>query len=167
MKKLIKLFIPVIALFLVVLAPSIKTYAGNISTLNAIGVDGGVLIDGTADAGVLAVSICIYESDGSTLINLYTTAVDSSRYYAYGYSLPAGDYVVKVADYDGGPFLTQNVTVPSSSTPDPDGGNPDGGAGRKSPKTGIAFDYSVVPFVLVAFAGCALIGASTIKKKRR
>lgn len=189
MKKLIKIFIPVLTLLLVISAPVMRVYAGEITTLNAVsfddGTNTGVLIDGTAGAGVLAVSICIYESDGSTLINLYTTAVDASSKFSYAYALAPGDYVVKVADYDGGTFATKNVTVvdesapidpptppapeptpepeePANATPAPVAEEP-----RKSPKTGAYDEYGVMTLAVMAVLGVSFVSGCLLVRKHK
>lgn len=74
-----------------------------------------LLVNGEAEEGMLAVAIAVYDKSGKSLVTMQTAAVDDDNYYEGSIELEDGQYLVKVADYQGGNYLTKLITI----------GNPD------------------------------------------
>lgn len=77
-----------------------------ITSLTATQKDGIVSVSGTAEDGALAVAISIYDSTSENLISLETTSVSDGHTFSRDIELPNDNYVVKVADYEGGEYKT-------------------------------------------------------------
>lgn len=110
MKKL-NTFLFTIALFVFVF-PFISVQAAslNVKTIQASITDNKISVSGTVDNGVLAVAILVYEEDGTTLVTMKTTSVDSNDKYSDIIEVTSGKkYIVKSANYAGGTYVTAEV----------------------------------------------------------
>ncbi|MBR3365993.1 hypothetical protein IKG48_02650 [Candidatus Saccharibacteria bacterium] len=109
MKKLVITLI--IALSFVAIAAPVATSAKDIKTISATYESGKIAVSGTAEAGTLAVAIMIYDEKGADLISMQTASVSNENLYYSEIELAEGNYVVKVADYDGGNYKTATVSA--------------------------------------------------------
>lgn len=112
MKKSFKLIISTLLLAIMVLVPFVNVDAAgnsNIKTIDASISNGTISVSGTTEDGVLAVAIMVYDSTETNLITMQTTSVGSDNSYSDTITLASGTYVVKVADYDGGEYVTKTV----------------------------------------------------------
>ena len=74
----------------------------DVKIINASINDNKISVDGTVNNGVLAVAILVYEEDGTTLVTMATTSVDSNDKYSDTIDVtPGKKYIVKAANYDG------------------------------------------------------------------
>lgn len=111
MKKWLKTIMPVFALALILLIPGIQAQAGTITSLTVTAGTDAFTVSGVAEEGVLSVVIFVYDSTGTTLLQMESVAVDSSHAYTDTFAVSEGTYVVKVADYEGGAFRETSITV--------------------------------------------------------
>ena len=79
-------------------------------TLNATEENGIISVNGTTEAGALAVAISIYDEAGTTRLKVETTAVIDGK-YSHDIAIEEGTYKICVADYDGGECQTTTVAV--------------------------------------------------------
>ncbi|MCR5754262.1 MAG: hypothetical protein K6G30_05535, partial [Acetatifactor sp.] len=119
MNKKLQTVISVFALAFILLIPGISAKAGTISTVNATGADSVINVSGSAGSGVVSVVILVYDETGTNLVMMQSTEVKDDHSFADVISASVGNYVVKVADYDGGAFAETTVTVSQSSVPEP------------------------------------------------
>ncbi len=112
MKKYICMFIVTIMIVLMMIViPSTTVQAKNITAIEATQNDSGKIdIRGTAEAGTLAVAITVYDKD-ENLIAVESTGVADDNTFGYEIEVPNGEYIVKVADYDGGTYKTAEVVI--------------------------------------------------------
>lgn len=113
MKRLCKvLFTLTLCLGLFVIV-SANADAKNISGVSAVSSNGKIIVSGTAEEGTLACAVFVYDGTESTLLDMETCAVkeDSTFRYQMTKTYAKGEYVVKVADYDGGNYQTTTVKV--------------------------------------------------------
>ena len=97
MKKLLGF----ILILFVVLAP--KALALDVKTAEAtLDSNGTLTVKGTTPSEMMAVSINIYEEDGTTLVAVRSTQVNDDDTFEFTEKFEAKKYVVKVADYEGG-----------------------------------------------------------------
>ena len=113
MKKFSKcLLIIILSLFIIpIISVNVNATTLNVKTINASITNDKISVEGTVDNGVLAVAIMVYEEDGTTLVTMETTSVDSNDKYSDTIDVvTAGKkYIVKVANYDGGTYVTAEV----------------------------------------------------------
>ena len=112
MKKLSKyMFIIILSLFIIpIISVNVNAATLDIKTINASITNNIISVDGTVNNGVLAVAIMVYEEDGTTLVKMETTSVDSNDKYSDIIDVTAGKkYIVKAANYDGGAYVTAEV----------------------------------------------------------
>lgn len=112
MKKLSKYLLIIILLLFIIPIVSVNVNAAtlDVKTINASITDNKISVDGTVNNGVLAVAIMVYEEDGTTLVKMKTTSVDSNDKYSDTIDVTAGKkYIVKAANYDGGTYVTAEV----------------------------------------------------------
>ena len=82
MKKLSKyLLIIILSLFIIPIV-SVNAAPLDVKTINASINDNKISVYGTVNNGVLAVAILVYEEDGTTLVTMATTSVDSNDKYS-------------------------------------------------------------------------------------
>ena len=113
MKKFSKyLLIIILSLFIIpIVSVDVNAATLDVKTINASITNNKISVDGTVDNGVLAVAIMVYEEDGTTLVTMKTTSVDSNDKYSDTIDVTAGKkYIVKAANYDGGEYITKKVT---------------------------------------------------------
>lgn len=116
MNKIVKNVLSFFVMAIVLLASTqiVKAAGGTVSSANASVSNSTVTVSGTVDSSLIvyAVAIVAYDSNGN-LQALVSTNVDSSNAYSTSFSLPAGTYTIKVADYEGGTFksVADPVTV--------------------------------------------------------
>lgn len=93
--------------------------AKEILTLNAEISNGVITVSGTAENGMLAAAISVYNADGSSILFVETTSVNADGTFSYSLDTGArGTYVVSVADYDGGGTAkTATVSETTEDTP--------------------------------------------------
>ena len=93
------------------------TAAGSpvVSDLTVSPADDSIFFSGLA-AGSLAVEALVYSGD--TLFATMSTGVATDGSFADSLEVPAGSYTVKVANYEGGSFESQDVTVGTVGTED-------------------------------------------------
>lgn len=109
MKKIIKSILPAFILAALVLIPKVE--AKNITSLEAKAEEGKIVVKGKTETGVLAVTATVYDESGKNFITMQSTDVDENNNYKLEIDVVKGNYLVKVADYDGGEFKTAKVTV--------------------------------------------------------
>ena len=120
MKKLTKLALAFVLTFGLVFLASNVSFAANVSTLDTTGSGGKIAVSGTTESGVVAVAVLVYDEAGTNLVAMETAAVTSGEYkYTMDHAFDAGKYVVKVADYNGGDYVTKEVTVTKEATKSP------------------------------------------------
>lgn len=113
MKKLIKIVLPIFILTLF-LTPRITVRAQdkNVLTLDATENENGHIdISGTAEDGMLAAAIFIYD-ESNNLVKMQTTQVNNDQTFTDSLDLTPGTYTIKAADYDGGEYTTKSVSAP-------------------------------------------------------
>lgn len=113
MKRLCKILFTLTLCLGVFVMASVNADAKNISGVRAVSSDGKIIVSGTAEEGTLACAVFVYDSTESTVLDMETCAVkeDSTFRYQMSKMYAKGDYVVKVADYDGGNYQTTTVKV--------------------------------------------------------
>lgn len=119
MKKIIKMFFA--AFMFVTMITFMGAFADDgqtttpesksILALNVSVSGNSLLVGGTTEDGVLAVAIAVYDKSGKNLVTMQTTDVNDDNTYESSLELDDGSYVIKVADYDGGSYLTKSVDV--------------------------------------------------------
>lgn len=112
MKKFSKyLLIIILSLFIIpIISVNVNAATLDVKTINASITNNKISVDGTVNNGVLAVAIMVYEEDGTTLVKMETTSVDSNDKYSDIIDVTAGKkYIVKAANYDGGTYVTAEV----------------------------------------------------------
>lgn len=138
---------------------TISSASGNTSTVS---------VSGTTDALAVAVQV----RSGGTIVAMNTTGVSGNNFSIgiTGLSLTAGDTVtVYVADYEGGPWSTQDIVVASGGTVS--GGSSSSGLSIPglpdipadqiipAPKTGFRPSYGLMALIslcIVSGTGCIL-----------
>ena len=111
MSKKISLIILAVVLVLAIVIPSSKVYAANkeILTSEVIEENGVITVSGYVENGMLAVAVQVFDKDNN-LVALETGEVKTNNTFKVEIELPTGDYIVKIADYDGGNVETRNVS---------------------------------------------------------
>lgn len=122
MKKIIKTLI--ITLAFIAIATPFTASAKDIKTINASYESGKITVSGTAEAGTLAVAIMVYDESGAELLAMQTASVSDESLYYSEIELVEGNYLVKVADYDGGSYKTATISTTKPVIP----GAPNSGA---------------------------------------
>ena len=103
MKKIISLFVLLLVFPFVVKAGEVKTLDADIN-------EGVITVSGTTDETVYAVVTTIYDKTGETLIAMQSTSVSESQKFSDEIIVSKDDeYIVKVADYNGGDYLSETV----------------------------------------------------------
>lgn len=134
MKKKLNILFGLIISFLMIIIPiSVSAYDGNPSiTVEASQSDGKVQIHGRVTDGVevptVAVAIAVYKENGTDLVTMETVQTKvigevpapsdygddlmlKVREYSVSMNLPEETYLIRVADYNGGPFVETKLTV--------------------------------------------------------
>lgn len=135
MKKKFKVFFMAFALVCILCIQKQTVFAANIVTVSATGNSTSATVSGTAENGVTAVAIMVYDSTGTNLVIMESVSVSDNHTFNDTINLASGSYLIKVADYEGGTYSETNVTVAASNTPSgengsgSEGGNPSSGNG--------------------------------------
>ena len=120
MKKLSQYILSILLSLFIIPFGNVHAESLDVQTINASITDNKISVDGTVDNGVLAVAIMVYEEDGTTLVKMETTSVDSNDKYSDTIVVTAGKkYIVKAANYNGGTYVTTEVETPTPSTNKP------------------------------------------------
>lgn len=127
MKKRGKVIFMVFALVCVLCIQKQTVFAANVTAVSATGNSTSATISGTAETGVTAVAIMVYDSTGTNLVIMESVSVNDSHTFSTTIDLAAGSYLIKVADYDGGDYKETTVTVGASGNTS--GGNGTGNTG--------------------------------------
>ncbi|MBQ2671409.1 MAG: hypothetical protein IJG00_01165 [Clostridia bacterium] len=141
-KKLNVLFGLIISFLMIIIPISVSAYDGNsYITVEASQSDGKVQVHGRVTDGMevptLAIVVAVYKENGTDLVTMETTQTkiigevpttgDYSddfmlkvREYSASMNLPEGTYLIRVADYNGGPFVETKVTVSKENEETPE-----------------------------------------------
>ena len=112
MKNYIRLISLVFIIAFTLILTSTVVRAGEVSSINVKVKNKSIVVSGTAEASVNAVSISVFNEDGSELVAMKTTYVDDEYKYTKTFELSEGTYIVKVADYTGGNYVVkENVVI--------------------------------------------------------
>lgn len=157
MKRLYKIIFTLTLCLGLFVAVSVNAQAKTISGVSAVSSNGKIIVSGTAEEGTLACAVFVYDSTGKTLLDMETCEVkeDSTFRYQMSKTYAKGDYVVKVADYDGGNYQTTTVKVADKTEE-----NIKDTTTVKSPKTS-----ETTPWYFMV-AALLLLGVSPILRRR-
>ena len=157
MKRLCKILFTLTLCLGLFVTVSVNADAKNISGVSAVSSNGKIIVSGTAEEGTLACAVLVYDSTESTLLDMETCAVkeDSTFRYQMTKTYAKGEYVVKVADYDGGNYQTTTVKVADKTEE-----NIKDTTTVKSPKTS-----ETTPWYFMV-AALLLLGVSPILRRR-
>lgn len=163
MKKINRKIISILTLVMMLMIPVMNVSAANISKLSTEVEDKKLTVYGTAEDGVVAAAILVYDEAGTNLLQMETVSVSDDHKFTNTFSIPNGTYTVKVADYDGGEFLSEKVTVKSVgvSIKDVDTNKTADGEEKKSPKTS---DTSMMIYI-VLIAGLSICGITSYRRR--
>ncbi|WP_075720648.1 hypothetical protein [Roseburia sp. 499] len=123
MKKRFKVFFMAFALVCILCIQKQTVFAANIVTVSATGNSTSATVSGTAENGVTAVAIMVYDSTGTNLIIMESVSVRDDHTFNDTINLASGSYLIKVADYEGGTYSETTVTVAASNTPSGENGS--------------------------------------------
>lgn len=80
-------------------------------TCEATAKNGVISVSGTTENGMLAVSVSVYDkAEKELVVTPESTAVIDNK-FSYEIPVSEGDYVVKMADYEGGEYCSKAVTL--------------------------------------------------------
>lgn len=155
MKKILNIIF--IGLILVMLVP-FSVNAGNISTLNVTSKNNNITISGTTESGVLAVAVLVYSNN--ELVHMDTCSNNNSNKYSCKLNkvFAIGNYTVKVADYNGGNYISKNISISDS------GQNSQTTDKEANPKT---FDNILIYVGIGSLSVIGLVGAGLYLKKKK
>ena len=137
--------------------------AKEILTLDAVISNGVITVNGTAENGMLAAAVVIYNADGTQILFAESTSVAADGSFAYTLDTGArGTYVVSVADYDGG-GTAKTATVSESTTTKKSVGTPKTGyeteeVATVAPEANASFSGAGFLVFAAAFVACAAAG---------
>lgn len=142
-KTLFVLFIGFISIILIPFNVSAKS----ISTLDVTDSNNKLTVSGTTENGVLAVAVMVYS--GEDLSHMETCSCNNNKYSCeLSKTFAAGNYIVKVADYDGGDYITKNVVISTTVN---------------NPKTG----DNIMKYIIVGgLCALGIVGCTLFLKKR-
>lgn len=105
MKKILS----VLFIGLITILP-LNVNAKNISTLDVTSKDNKISVSGTTENGVLAIAVLVYLNDD--LIHMETCSNNNNKYSCeLTKSFEKGEYIIKVADYEGGDYISKNINI--------------------------------------------------------
>ena len=170
MKKIVSLIVVLVAIVLSMIIPTKNVYAANkkITALDISEVNGKVVVAGTTESGALAVAIAVYDETGKKLITMETTAVNSNNEFVDTISLEKGNYLIKVADYEGGTYIEKTYTIAGTEEEETENTiaeeDTETEGSKENPKTGD--DIAVYVTLLIATTmGLAAIIMEKARKK--
>lgn len=90
-----------------------------VTSLNANIENTTISVNGTAEAGMLAAQVVVYDESGENVIAMQSTDVKADNTFSTTISVASATakYVVKVADYDGGEYSVVTVSAVAEETP--------------------------------------------------
>ena len=143
MKKILYILLITITVFTF---SNVSALNKEITSLTVKEESGKINVAGTTESGCSAVAIMVYKEDGTTLVTMKTTGVNDDNTFTDSIDIKNGNYVVKVADYDGGEFSTETVTI------------------KTNPNTGDnIYTYVIVLGISLVLATCGIV--YFVKKK--
>lgn len=84
--------------------------AKNISSLDVTSSNNKLKVFGTTEDGVLAIAVMVYS--GENLEHLQTCSSDGNKFSCeLNKTFETGEYIIKVADYNGGTYSTKNISI--------------------------------------------------------
>lgn len=113
MKK--KLFKVLFTLLLCIPFLSLNAANADVKSISAVQKDGVLSITGETDEGVYAVQVIISEEKTEKILLFKSIEVKNDNTFALEYTVEEGNYIVKLANYDGGTSYVAYV-YPSSVT---------------------------------------------------
>lgn len=152
MKKLFSIFF-IVLMSLVILPFNVN--ALSILTLNLENNNNKITVSGTTEEGVLAVAVFVYSSD--ELVDMETCSSSDSNYSCeLKKAFISGTYTVKVADYNGGDYISKDVKITTN--------NSNNDAKEDNPKTldNVLLYIGLGSVSLIGILGCGVY----LKKKR-
>lgn len=150
MKKIIlSLFIVILT---IIVFPFEDVLAKDITSLNVDSDNDRINVNGTTEDGVLAIAVLVYSED--SLIHMETCSSGGSEYVCeLNKSFETGDYIVKVADYDGGDYISKDVKVINDEPVD-----------EKNPQT---YDRGILKYIGIFVISLLGIVFSIVKIKKK
>lgn len=110
MKNFSKSILHIFVLVIMLLVPIMTTQAKTVTTLDVTQSNDQISVSGTVEAGTLAVAIMIYDSTDTNLLTMQTTSVETDNTFQDIIPMKNGNYIIKVADYDGGDYMSETVS---------------------------------------------------------
>lgn len=147
------------SILVLIIILSIFTYIPNVHAAEVLSVNaeestsGLIKVSGTVENTMVATAVMVYDESGTNLITMKTTQVSDNNSFNASIKVASGNYVVKVADYNGGSYKTLALTPGSSAS----------STNSKVPATGDNIILYVV-LSLVSITGLVGLGIHTKKK---
>ena len=118
--KIMKLVIATIITAIIIAVLSSSVYAGTVLSVNTTENDGKITVSGTVDSSVYAVAVVVYSGDNLEYMETTNVTDDGTYNVELAKTFADGKYTVKVADYNGGTYETEeNVVVGTSEENNP------------------------------------------------
>ncbi len=167
MKKYMRLITLALLLGLLLL-PATFVKAASITSLSVTTSGSSISVSGTTEA--VAGAVLVYDSTGETLVVMETFAVEDGSYsYTLSQTFSNGTYVVKVADYNGGDYATETVTVSEKTGTTTTTGTTTAtgttSTTTKSPKTGDSYLVYFWAMLMFSLAGIISVGVHAYRKE--
>lgn len=109
MKKVFNILF--LGLMLIFLLP-FNVNALSVSTLNVTNSNNRITVSGTTEDGILAIAVFVYS--GEELVDMETCSNNNNRYSCkLSKSFNAGEYTIKIADYNGGNYVSKKTKIES------------------------------------------------------
>lgn len=148
--KRILLRVLIIGLALTILFP-LSVSAKSIPTINVTNNNNKLTVSGTTENGVLAVAIMVYS--GNDIYHMETCSSNDNKFSCeLSKTFAIGDYIVKVADYDGGTYISKNISVKGDTSVS---------VKDETPKTG-TIEYIGITTLIITIS---VLGISILKRK--
>ena len=188
-KKLSILFGLIISFLMIIIPTSVSAYEGNSSiTVEASQSDGKVKIHGRATDSIeiptLAVIVAVYKENGSDLVTMETVQTKivgevpapsdygddlmlKVREYSVSMNLPEETYLIRVADYSGGPFVETkiNISKENEGTPDEEVTPEKTGGETATSENPITSDNIMKAFAIFAISALGIFIVIMINRK--
>ena len=110
MRKIFKTLI-ITFVFAMVLPFSVDALSLEIFSIDVTDNDGILTIKGEAEEGVLAVAVVVYKEGVENPVYMQTCAYDDGYNCELTKKFETGTYIVKVADYAGGEYISKSINV--------------------------------------------------------
>ena len=123
-----------------------------ITSLSANISDQTITVSGTAESGVLATQVIVYDESGENIVAMQSTGVEADNSFSTTIAVGSGaKYIVKVADYDGGEYSSVAVTTAADPS-----GSPNSGYAPAVGETTVASESYALP---IAFGAVVVVAA--------